>query len=235
MGVQILSLRADIECKVNEYLSTKWNVRNGQNVPEYDNVKLGNDAVKLDAVILYADLAESTQLVNTYDEKFSACIYKSYLDCAARIIRSENGIITSYDGDRVMAVYIGDLKNTQAARTALKINYCVNNIINKSIISRFSGCSYRVKQAVGIDASEIFVARTGIRGSNDLVWVGRAANYAAKLCGLREDYYATWITSDVYNKLSSDVKNSQGKNLWEKVLWPEKSIYVYRSSWWYEI
>ena len=33
---------------------------------------------------------------------------------------------------------------------------------------------------LGIDTSKLFVARTGIRKSNDLVWVGRAANYAAK-------------------------------------------------------
>ena len=37
------------------------------------------------------------------------------------------------------------------------------------------------KQSVGIDTSELFVARTGIRRANDLVWVGRAANHAAKL------------------------------------------------------
>jgi len=29
-------------------------------------------------------------------------------------------------------------------------------------------------------------ARVGVREDNDIVWIGRAANYAAKLCALSE-------------------------------------------------
>jgi class 3 adenylate cyclase len=71
-------------------------------------VKLGNDAVKLSATVLYADLADSTKLVDGHTKQFSAEIYKTFLHCAAKIIRSEDGVITAYDGDRVMAVFIGD-------------------------------------------------------------------------------------------------------------------------------
>lgn len=46
---------------------------------------------------------------------FAAEIYKSYLHCASKIIRCENGVITAFDGDRVMGIFIGDLKNTSAA------------------------------------------------------------------------------------------------------------------------
>jgi len=34
-------------------------------------------------------------------------IYKTFLHCAAKIIRSHKGVITAYDGDRIIAVYIG--------------------------------------------------------------------------------------------------------------------------------
>jgi class 3 adenylate cyclase len=43
---------------------------------------------------------------------------------------------------------------------------------------------FELKQRVGIDTSKVFVARTGIRGSNDLVSVGNAANNAAKMAAL---------------------------------------------------
>ena len=49
------------------------------------------------------------------------------------------------------------------------------------------------------------VARTGIRGSNDLVWVGNAANIAAKLAAM-DDNYATYITEDVFKRLSDKTK-----------------------------
>jgi len=50
------------------------------------------------------------------------------------------------------------------------------------------------------------VAKTGIRASNDLVWIGRAANYAAKLSALNEAGYPTLITDAVYKKLNEGSK-----------------------------
>ena len=77
-------------------------------------------AVKLDGTVLYADLDDSTNLVDSYEPEFAAKIYKAYLSCAAKVIRSEGGEITSYDGDRIMAVYIGDSKNSSAAPIGTK-------------------------------------------------------------------------------------------------------------------
>ena len=68
------------------------------------NIQLGNDAVKLEGTVLYADLDDSTKLVDTMSPEFAAEVYKSYLVCAARIIRDQGGVITAYDGDRIMAV-----------------------------------------------------------------------------------------------------------------------------------
>src|SRR5262245_50206608 len=36
---------------------------------------------------------------------------------------------------------------------------------------------YRVQHHIGIDTSPLFVARIGARNDNNLVWVGRDANY----------------------------------------------------------
>lgn len=226
-----MALKDDLNSEVIAIFKTQWATRAGQQVPEPEDITLGNAAVELDATVLYADLAESTQLVNNHTSPFAAEIYKSYLICASRIIRSEGGTITAFDGDRVMGVFIGDSKNTSAVRAALKINYAVTQIINPALKSLYPKTSYEVRQAVGVDTSSLFIARTGIRGSNDLVWVGRAANYAAKLCSLREDSYASWITEDVYNNLHESAKITNGKHMWEKRHWTARSIDVYRSSW----
>lgn len=74
-------------------------------------------------------------------------------------------------------------------------------------MTQYPGMGYRLKHVVGIDTSELFVAKTGIRGSNDLVWVGRAANHAAKLSAL-SDRFQTYISEAVFNKLNSEVKNA---------------------------
>ncbi len=231
-----MSLVEDYTEAVEEIFEGEWKTREGRKVPESDDVALGNEAVKLDGTVLYADLDDSTNLVDNYKPEFAAKIYKAYLSCAAKVIRAEEGVITSYDGDRIMAVYIGDSKNATAARSALKINYTVNKIINPLIKKHYPTTNYRVKQVVGIDTSDLFIARTGIRGSNDLVWVGRAANYAAKLCSLSPDY-PSGLTAAVYNQLPQSVKYSNdGKSMWESFTWNAMNgMKIYRSTWWWVI
>ncbi|MEE9443729.1 MAG: adenylate/guanylate cyclase domain-containing protein [candidate division Zixibacteria bacterium] len=226
-----MSLNDDLKQEVATILRNSWSTRNGQKVPEPEELKLSNDAVELDATVLYADLTESTGLVDSYKSYFAAEIYKSYLHTTAKIVRSEDGIITAYDGDRIMSIFIGGSKNTSAVRAALKINYAVKKIINPAIQAQYSNIKYLMQQTVGIDTSSLFVARTGIRGSNDLVWVGRAANYAAKLCNLSPDY-PTWITDSVYKRLNKIAKFTNGKTMWEPCSWKGMRDHrIYRSTW----
>jgi class 3 adenylate cyclase len=134
-----------------------------------------------------------------------------------------------------MAVYIGDAPNTSAARSALKINYCRLYIIAPLLQKQYPSNTYELKHVVGIDRSPLRAARTGARGANDLVWVGRAANYAAKLTTL-PDSHPTWITADVYGRLIDDLKESQGRQIWEQMTWNSmNNMTIYRSNWYWPI
>jgi class 3 adenylate cyclase len=133
-----------------------------------------------------------------------------------------------------MAVFIGSNKNTSAAITALKLNYVVSQIINPKLTAKYPQQNYHIRQVVGIDTSKLFVARTGIRGSNDLVWVGRAANYAAKLSSINDPGYPSFITEDVFNRLEKHAKfgnNGTGQLMWESRTFQPLGISVYRSNW----
>jgi len=229
-----MSLADDLEKEVARIFRETWSSRDGRVIPEPEDLKLGNDAVKLDATVLYADMADSTGLVDRYNHEFAAEIYKAFLVCSARIIKANSGQITAYDGDRIMAVYIGDYKNTSAAKTALKINYAMEKIIRVKLKAQYSNVEYIPSHCVGIDTSKLSVARVGVRNENDLVWVGRAANYAAKLCDLRDGDYRTWITADVYNKLNKEAKMTDGRNMWEARRWTKmNNMSIYRSRWWW--
>jgi class 3 adenylate cyclase len=231
-----MALNDDLDKEVSAIFKAAWDTRAGTVVPADDSLRLGNDGVELDATVLYADLADSTKLVDGHIASFAAEVYKTFLHCAAKIIRQEGGTITAYDGDRIMAVYLGTAKNTSAARTALKINYAAEHIINPAMRSQYSSGTYVLKHVVGIDGSKLFVARTGVRGANDLVWVGRAANYAAKLASL-PDAYTTYITAQVHNNMNDQVKiATDGRQMWEAVHWNnfDNSI-IYRSNWWWNV
>jgi len=101
---------SDLESDVSKIFRETWNTRNGTVVPNDTSIKLNNDGVIIDATVLYADLQDSTALVNSRRSTFAAEIYKTYLLCAARIISQEGGEITAYDGDRIMAVYLGGVQ-----------------------------------------------------------------------------------------------------------------------------
>lgn len=222
-----MSLGEKFATEVEETFNQKWDTLQSRKVPEPGELRLSNGARQLNGTVLYADLDASTNLVDCYQPGFAAKIYKVYLRCAAEVIRSERGDITAYDGDRIMAVYIGDGKDTRAARSALKINYTVTEIINPILKKCHPQTKYSVRQVVGIDTSDLFVASIGIRGSNDLVWVGRAANYAAKLC-LGSSRHPSRLTKAVYNKLSDSVKYADGDKrtlMWKKTTWNNMTIY----------
>jgi class 3 adenylate cyclase len=226
-----MALADDLNSQVVQIFRERWTTRSGRVVPEPDDLALRNDAVVLDGTVLYADLDESTDLVNKKKPEFAAEIYKAFFGCAARIIRAEGGEITGYDGDRIMAVFIGGRKNSNAARAGLKINYAVLKIINPALERQYPNDRYTVKHQVGIDTSQLLVARTGIRGANDLVWVGRAANYAAKLSARSGP--ATQITAEVYNGLNRDSKfSSDGRNRWRRQTAAEiGGATIYTSTW----
>ncbi|MCW3101527.1 MAG: adenylate/guanylate cyclase [Chthonomonadaceae bacterium] len=222
-----MALKDDLKAAVAAIYKEIWTVRNGQVVPDETTIALGNVGVKLQATVLYADLADSTELVDTHTPEFAAEVYKTYLRCCGRIIRSEGGEITSYDGDRVMAVFLGDRKNTKAVRAALKINEAVVNVLRPKLKAQYPNEAYVLRSKVGIDTSPLMAAKAGIRGANDLVWIGRAANYAAKLATLNT--YATYITSDVYKPMADEVAWVNGDrsqtNMWTPLTWNGIRIY----------
>jgi class 3 adenylate cyclase len=228
-----MGLKEDLEQEVAQIFRERWSEREGQQVPEPEDLKLGNDAVKIDATVLYADMSDSTKLVDTQGAPFAAEVYKAYLTCAARIIRDNGGAITAYDGDRIMAVFIGDTKNTNAAIAALKLNYAVLNIINPTLSRQYPNVVFRLGHVVGIDSSPLLAARIGIRKYNDIVWIGRAANYAAKMAAIKNPN-KVFISDAVFQMLRDDVKNNGTPRqlLWEACHWPEmNNMSLHRSHW----
>jgi class 3 adenylate cyclase len=214
-----MSLKDDLIAEVKSTFSSVWEEQTTTSVPAPENLRLNaNHAKDLEtATVLYADLDASTNMVDGYSWPFSAEVYKTYLRCAGQIIRSEGGTITSYDGDRIMAIYTGGSKNTSAVRAALKINWAVHNIIRPALKKYYSSTQYVLNHVVGVDTSQLRAARIGVKGDNDIVWIGRAANHKAKLTTLSQK--PLWITKAVYDKINEEVKISNGAQMWEKRLW----------------
>lgn len=226
-----MALKDTLASEVKESFDSLWDIEVAQKVPAPEDLRLNaNHAKDLEvATVLYADIDGSTDMVDVRPWWFSAEVYKAYLRCASALIRSEGGTITAYDGDRVMAVFSGDSKNTSAVRCALKIHCAVQTVIQPAINAyKFQGAeSFVLKHKIGVDTSRLRAARIGIRGENDIVWIGRAANHAAKLTAIPVEP-SIWITKDVYDTLNSSVKLHEGLDIWAKRSWTQmENLEVY--------
>lgn len=231
-------LERALRAAVNAVIAARWNLRLGRVVPTPDTVILGGGAVDLDCTILYADLARSSHLASTFDRRIAAKAVKAFITCATRLVAFHRGTVVSFDGDRIMAVFVGDLKNTNAVTTALRLNYAVKNILAPRLTSEFAALresGFVLRHGAGIDTGVTLAVRTGMRQVNDLVWIGRSPNLAARLSEIREASYATYITSAVYSKLPDRLKFDGAENepVWERrtFKWRDESIYLYRSLW----
>nr|WP_281720195.1 adenylate/guanylate cyclase domain-containing protein [Nitrosomonas nitrosa] len=228
-----MSIKDQLKSATDTILSTPWDERDGTVVPTSDSIKLAGGAVRLDATLLYADLRDSTT-ISMGDKRVAAKLFKCFLGGCSRIIRHNGGEIRSFDGDRVMGVFLGGTKNTDAAKSALKINWFVVNVLRpkfKEKYSKFSDGTYKINHCTGVDTSSVLVVRAGIRDNNDLVWVGRAPNVAAKLSD-RTDA-ASYISPQVYNAMLESSKiSSDGSPMWKRFSWPGGPIEAfYRSDW----
>lgn len=228
-----MAIGSELEDYVSKTLRSQWVTRDGRVVPNTGDVTLDNSAVEIDATVLYADLARSTQMVAQKSWHFAAEVYKSFLYTTSRLIRHHGGTITAFDGDRVMGVFLGDSKNTSAAKAALRINWAASKLVQPLIEQHYPQTTFRLKHRVGVDTSTIHVVRAGVRGSNDLVWLSNAANNAAKMATL-PPIYPSYISAVVYGQLNAEVKyNARGEARWRDLGTGDLGYRIYGSTWWW--
>lgn len=209
-----MSLKDELIKKVSQIFSDNWEVNETRNVPDLDDLKLTGNHAKLlkDATVLYADIDGSTAMVDDHPWEMCAEIYESYMRCAATIIRAEGGKIRAYDGDRIMGIFPGSDSHLAAVKAAMKIECAVKEIIQPAISRQYPQERFSLRHVIGIDRSDLHAARIGVRDGNDLVWIGRAANYAAKLTMVSGK--PIWVTLEVWQGLPLNFKGANGKSFW---------------------
>lgn len=224
--------------RVDTLFGTAFDEREGRVVPTTADVTLKDGAVKIDATFLYADLAGSAKLSSVCPWSTTAKIIRAFLDCSTRLILKHGGEIRSFDGDRVMGVFIGDAKNSNAAICGREIHWTVRNIISPKARSKFDSVKnndIEIRNCSGIDTGEVRAVRSGIRDNNDLIWIGKAASFSAKLSDMRDTGYHTYISSRVYNKLNAEAKlGHEGEDAWSSTTFSfaGKNETVYKSNHW---
>lgn len=209
---------ADLTAETKDILDTKWDVRDGTVIPETETVALKDGAVKIESTFLYADLAASSKLAEACPWETTAKIIRAYLHISIRLIRAYSGEIRSFDGDRVMGVFIGERKNTHAVQCARQIFWMTEQVLAPTAAKQFGSIknnNIEIRQCIGVDTGIAEAVRAGIRNNNDLVWIGRAPSLAAKLSDIRDFPYCVYISDACLKRLPESEKQYGDINIWE--------------------
>lgn len=231
-----MALTEDLKNKINAYFSEKYEVAETTIVPSTDYSKLtyGNNGLTAELTFLFVDIRKSSQLHDTYGYIDAAKIYQSFHEINVRIINSRDGQVRAFDGDRIMGVFSGGRKNDNAVEAALNIRWAIANLLNVKLKR-----DQPINIGIGIDTGRTLITKVG-KGrdisNNDLVWVGKACNYASHMCNESEN--KIYISPNVHKQLNDSNKWNGEKNIWEMVnmrLKNGSSVLCYKTTYWWNV
>ncbi len=234
-----MTFKEDIMSARDDIIDTNFTVSHAHVVPTTETVGY-NEAKKIKATYLYADMVDSSGLVAISPAETVGKVLRVYLDLSVRIIRKREGHIRSFDGDRVMGIFIGEGRQDRAVKAAMNIKWACQELIQPKLTSRYKSikeAGWTLRTGCGVASGEAMIVRGGVRKtSSDLVSVGVIPNLAAKLSDLRGGGYNIRVGAGTYSELSDACLKSKGVNMWEGTYTLElggKSYNYYRTSYWW--
>lgn len=234
-----MTIKDELTKKIYEFAIDSWgDIPNAYILPTIADLSFGNAGEHLDVTVLYADISESTAMVDELSDIRAAEYYKSFLHCASQLVKQNSGEVQAYDGDRVMALYVGDKQADNAVKTAFQINSAVAEIINPTFELIYGSNHRKLQFTVGIDSGTVLAIKVGVRAVGELAWIGGAANYAAKLNsfeGLDHDFPIR-ITSSTFDKLTSNyLVGADGLLMWDGPYNDLKKLNHYRTKYFFRL
>lgn len=226
-----MALLDDLKNKISSYATEKYEIDETTIVPatDYSKLTFGNKGLTSDFAFLFVDIRQSSQLHDLYGFKTAAKIYQSFHEINIRVITANEGSVRAFDGDRAMGVFAGTRKRSNAVKAAMQIQWAIRTILNPKLQTK-------ILCGAGVDNGKTLVTKVG-KGRNtenqDLVWIGKASNYASHLANEAENTII--IIVDTFTNMDKDNKtSSDGKEMWtQKVLTLKNGskINCYESGW----
>jgi class 3 adenylate cyclase len=158
-------------------------ITKGLCLPDPDKLGIGQGRY-LQAAILYADLRGFTSMVASAPAQHSLVALEVFVSELTRIARDFGGEVVDCAGDRILVAFIVlPLNNsTKPIQRAVECGIWMQTAMYKAIQPLLATAGYpNISCGIGVDFSDVVITRVGIRNRNKLVFLGGAANHAAKL------------------------------------------------------
>jgi adenylate cyclase len=215
-----MGLREDVTTDVDNYLSGTYVVSRPNDVPDNEEVPLGKKAMQFEATALFIDVRQSTDITDSFRRQTAAKMMKAYFGGAVRIINRTGGAVRSFNGDGMLAFFMGGTRTSPAVKSAMQIDWFVTDLLRPKFDKYFENNKSALGKALsfeigcGIDDGWIYAVKVGIKGTNDIAWIGRATNTAAKLSAVGSGSRNIYITGVAYDRLHDWARLVNGANMW---------------------
>ncbi|MFA5925621.1 MAG: adenylate/guanylate cyclase domain-containing protein [Parcubacteria group bacterium] len=212
-----MGLKEEITEKVKGYMGSAYEITDGNVIPDKQSIGFGAKAKRLKhAIVMYADLRGSRGILSDNTKLLTCRAHKSFLYAAAKCIRNEDGHLRSFNGDSLLAFFIGEDAAKRAVRAAMKIKFAVVKIINPILEEKGKK---KLNFGIGIGQGEIMVVKSGVPGEEmyqDLIWIGWATYHAFEYGDRARSPRNIWISKNVYKTIEDDksLTQSNGKSIW---------------------
>ena len=178
-----------VTAEVKDIFSTDFDFPHTGNVPNVDDAGLtyANGETKkgkeITTCVLFVDIRNSVALNNETYTKTMGRIYTAFTKSVLRAAAQCGGYVRNIIGDRVMVVFPEDNCFQNAVDCAITINHIAKYVINPQTQNHNFSCG------IGIDYGKMRCIKVGAEkhgtentDNKNLVWIGRPANMASRLC-----------------------------------------------------
>jgi len=139
--------------------------------------------VERQATVLFADLAGFTTLTEREGAQRIVRVLNAYFDDVTRIIGDNDGVITQFQGDAVLATFNLPLEDPDHAAKAIKTARQIQSLVRAET---FDGLTLRAR--VGICTGPVVAGSVGGGGRQNYTVHGDTVNLAARLEAANKDH-----------------------------------------------
>ena len=179
---------------------------------------------RIDMVVLYVDLVNSTIMALELPEDKLAIIISSFAQEMAYIAKRYDGFVLKFVGDAVLIYFVAGKKAIQVADNAIECAKSMITMIRKGInpiLNQYDYPDLMVK--IGIDFGTNIVVRYGSDSEKSHVdLIGPSLNIASKIQGLAKPNQIL-IGDDVYELLHPSQQKNFHEIIWKSNQWKYRS------------
>ena len=175
---------------------------------------------RVDMIVLYVDLVDSTEITLSLPEEKVAIIIRSFAQEMATVIRQHDGYVLKFVGDAVIGYFVAEALPLLAVDNAVNCAKSMLSVIEKGMNPILNQYDYpELKIKIGLDYGKNIIVRYGSDKENSHVDIlGPAMNIASKI---QHTAYPNQILigDDVFQRLHPALQQQFNQVVWTQTKW----------------